>query len=62
MRNRILGAFAVVVGGIVLLRDWSAGVHLDFSSAYASGASTGLIFMAVFFLAGWYYLLKGSGS
>lgn len=62
MRNRILGIFAIVVGGMGLWRSCSGGTHLDFSSAYASGASVGLIFTAVFFLAGWYYLLKGSSS
>lgn len=62
MRNRILGALGVVVGGMGLWHDWSTGIHVDFSSAYASGASVGMMFAFVFFLAGWYCLLKSSNS
>jgi hypothetical protein len=61
MRNRILGAIGVIWGGLVLL-NWlrSSGSHG--SGAYAAGYSAGVIFGALLFLIGGYYLLTGGAK
>ncbi|HWZ63362.1 MAG TPA: hypothetical protein VNX02_10100 [Steroidobacteraceae bacterium] len=61
MRNRILGAIGVIWGGAVLL-NWYRGSGAHGSGAYAAGYSTGVIFGALLFLVGGYYLLSGGGS
>jgi predicted transporter len=57
MRNIILGAVGIVWGGLLLLRLLLVG--LQGSGAFYAGEVTAVIFGAVMFLAGIYYLVDG---
>jgi hypothetical protein len=61
MRNRILGAIGVVWGGAALV-NWFRSPAPHGSGAYAAGYSVGVIFGALLFLVGGYYLLTGGRS
>lgn len=61
MRNRVFGAIGVIWGGIVLLSVFTRGGPSG-GGAYGAGQSAGLVFGALLFIAGLYYLVKGGGS
>jgi hypothetical protein len=61
MRNRILGVIGVIWGGAALF-NWFRGSGSHGSGAYAAGYSAGVIFGALLFIVGGYYLLTGGGS
>jgi heme A synthase len=61
MRNRILGAIGVLWGGMALL-NWFRGDRSHGTGAYAVGYSAGVIFGALLFLVGGYYLLTGGNA
>jgi hypothetical protein len=58
MRIRILGGIGTVWGGAILVSGLLKGVS-EGSGAYAAGSTAGLIFGALLFLVGTYYLIKG---
>lgn len=60
MRNRILGAIALLWGGWALLRTYLAGGPAG-AGAYRDGQIAALVFAALLVLAGGYYLIKGNG-
>jgi hypothetical protein len=62
MRNRILGALAVLWGGFILAGRLAAAPAVDGASAYKAGHVAGLIFAALLIAVGLFYLLKGGGS
>jgi hypothetical protein len=61
MRNRILGAIALIWGGAILVNALR-GVGAQGSGAYSAGHTAGTIFGGLLFLVGGYYLLAGSGA
>ena len=61
MRNRILGAIGVVWGGAALV-NWLRSPGSHGTGAYATGYSAGVIFGALLFLVGGYYLLTGGSK
>jgi hypothetical protein len=59
-KNRILGAIGVLWGGGMLLARLARGAgDAAANEAYAAGQMVGLIFGALLFLVGLYYLIKG---
>jgi hypothetical protein len=58
MRNRIFGGIGVLWGGAILIRSFLQRGPSG-SGAYAAGQTTALIFGALLFLVGLYYLIKG---
>jgi len=58
MRNRILGLIGVLWGGGVVLSGIMRGIP-EGHNAYQAGQIGGLIFGALLFLVGLYYLIKG---
>jgi hypothetical protein len=58
-RNRIFGLIGVLWGGVVLLTKLFGGGQPAAGGAYAAGQSAGLIFGALLFFVGLYYLIKG---
>ena len=59
-KNRILGAIGVLWGGGMLLTRLIRGASdVTANNAYASGQMVGLVFGALLFFVGLYYLVKG---
>lgn len=58
MRNRIVGAIGVIWGGAILLFGFLKGAP-EGGGAYAQGQGAGLVFGALLFMAGLYFLIKG---
>lgn len=57
LRSRILGAIAVLWGGVVLFRAWRGGGPVG-EGAYRNGQIAALVFAALLIAAGAYYLLR----
>ena len=64
MRNRILGAIAVVWGGFILVGRLAADRALDGAGAgaYAAGHMAGVVFAVLLLVVGLFYLIKGGRS
>lgn len=64
MRNRILGAIAVLWGAFILVGRLAAVPPVDVAApgAYKAGQVAGLIFAAFLIVVGLFYLIKGGGS
>ena len=60
MRNRILGAIGVLWGGGILVSAFLRDAPVAGSEAYAAGHSAGLVFGALLFIVGGYYLFRGA--
>ena len=60
MRNRIFGAIGVVWGGAIVFTQLTKKTSAE--GAYAQGLNFALVFGAVLFLAGLYYVIKGGGK
>ena len=60
MRQRILGAIGVLWGGTLLTLHLIRGARSPEGGAYAAGRSVALIFAALLFGVGLYYLLRRS--
>jgi hypothetical protein len=59
-KNRVLGLIGVLWGGGMLLARLARGAgEAAANGAYAAGQTVGLIFGALLFLVGLYYLIKG---
>jgi hypothetical protein len=59
-KNRIFGLIGVVWGGgIVLARLARGSADAAANPAYASGQTTAVVFGALLFVVGLYYLIKG---
>ncbi len=61
MRNRIFGAIGVLWGGAILFRWLTSGNPTGGSSAYQAGQSGAVIFGALMFAVGMYYVLRKPG-
>jgi hypothetical protein len=61
MRNRILGAIAVLWGAVALVRAYLGGGPIG-TGAYRQGQIAALVFAALLVLVGGYYLFKGDGK
>lgn len=61
MRNRIFGGIGVLLGGAMLVRGLFGGSPQG-EGAYATGQTTGLVFGALLFVVGLYYLIKGGDA
>jgi hypothetical protein len=59
MRNKIFGAVGVLWGGAILVSAFLRASP-EGSSAYAAGQMTGVVFGALLFVVGGYYLLRGA--
>lgn len=62
MRNRILGAIAILWGGGILLSKLLGGSQVEGNGAYAAGQTVALIFGGLMFIVGVYLLIKGSNK
>jgi len=62
LRNRILGAIAVIWGSLILMARLGGGDPVDGAGAYAAGQMTGLVFAVVLVVVGLYYLIRSSRS
>lgn len=62
MRNRIFGAIGVIWGGAILASAFLHSGITGGSGAYAAGHEAGVVFGALIFVAGAYYLIKGGGA
>jgi hypothetical protein len=60
MRNKIFGGIGVLWGGAVLFRGLTSGSTAGGSSAYQAGQSGALIFGALMFAVGTYYVFRKS--
>jgi hypothetical protein len=59
-KNRILGLIGVLWGGGMLLARLARGTgSAAANDAYAAGQTAGLVFGALLFFVGLYYLVKG---
>lgn len=58
MRQRILGAIGVVWGGTLLALHLIRGARSPGAGAYAAGRAGALVFAALLFGVGLYYLLR----
>jgi hypothetical protein len=58
VRNRIIGALAVVVGGGVFV-EWLPTQRSEMRMSYGSGQSLVLVFGALLVLVGGYFLITG---
>ena len=61
MRNRIFGAIGTIFGGAILFNSLTASAPSG-SAAYQGGSTAAVVFGAVMFCAGLYYLLKKSAK
>jgi len=61
MRNRIFGVIGILWGGGVLLSFFMGSRDVG-GGAYGAGQSAGLLFGAVMFGAGVYYVTKGGSG
>ena len=62
MRNRIVGAIAVLWAGLILVGRLGADHPVDAPGAYTAGHIAGLIFAALLLVVGLFYLIKGGRS
>lgn len=60
MRDRILGAIALLWGGAILLRAWVVGGPVG-TGAYREGQIAALAFAGLLAVVGGYYLIRGGG-
>ena len=58
MRNKIFGAIGLIWGGGILVSTFFAGGGTAGSDAYAAGHTAGVIFGALLFIVGGYYLFR----
>ena len=58
MWNKILGAIGCIWGGAILVSAFFGGGSAGGSDAYAAGHSVGVIFAALLFIVGGYYLFR----
>ena len=61
MRNRIFGGIGVLWGGAILA-NWLLADTPSGSAAYNAGTTAGVVFGAIMFVAGLYYLFRNSSS
>lgn len=61
MRNRIFGGIGMVWGGAILISAFFRGSPQG-SAAYATGHTAGLVFGALLFIVGGFYLLRRDGK
>jgi hypothetical protein len=62
LRDRILGAIAVVWGSLILVGRLGGGDPIDGAGAYAAGQMTGLVFAVLLLVVGLYYLTRRTQS
>jgi len=62
LRNRILGAIAVIWGSLILVGRLGGGDPVVGAGAYAAGQMTGLVFAVLLVVVGLYYLTRSSRS
>jgi hypothetical protein len=61
VRYRILGAIAVIWGGVILVAHRKGVASSDGAGAYLGGETPGVLFALALLVVGLYYLIKGRG-
>jgi len=62
LRDRILGAIAVIWGSLILVGRLGGGDPVYGAGAYVAGQMTGLVFAVLLVIVGLYYLTRSSRS